>query len=315
MKYLSILALVLFITSCCGTKKTIETQSKSTKDVAVVEVSKPKNDTNETTEMVEVVDNNGNTIVEVESHEDAKEILKNLNAEKQNDSVSKKLTFYQNTSKREGYLHDLFDDLLQKHVSNDGKVNYKGFKNSYKDLLGYIKALTLLYPELNEFSKEEKLAYWINAYNALTIDLIIRNYPLESIKDIKDPWDQRLWKFGNKWQNLNDIEHKILRNMDEPRIHFAIVCASESCPKLQNKAFTANHLEEQLTNATQEFLSDTSKNELSKDRIKLSKIFKWFTKDFKQNGSLIDFLNQYSEVTISNNAKKSFKDYSWDLND
>ena len=103
--------------------------------------------------------------------------------------------------------------------------------------------------------------------------------------------------------------------MNEPRIHFAIVCASESCPKLQNTAFTAENLEEQLTKATQEFLADTSKNEISENEIKLSKIFKWFKKDFEQDGSLIDFLNKYTAIEISDKAKKSFKDYSWDLND
>ena len=102
--------------------------------------------------------------------------------------------------------------------------------------------------------------------------------------------------------------------MDEPRIHFAIVCASVSCPKLQNTAFTASNLDEQLTNATKEFLADTSKNELSEDNIKISKIFKWFKKDFEKNGSLIDFLNQYSDITISASAKKSYTDYNWNLN-
>ena len=103
--------------------------------------------------------------------------------------------------------------------------------------------------------------------------------------------------------------------MDEPRIHFAIVCASYSCPKLQNTAFTAGNLEQQLTLATQEFLSDTNRSEISENTLKLSKIFRWFDKDFEQNGSLIDFLNKYSNVTISAKAKISYKDYNWDLND
>ena len=103
--------------------------------------------------------------------------------------------------------------------------------------------------------------------------------------------------------------------MEEPRIHFAIVCASFSCPKLQNEAFTASKLEAQLTSATKAFLADTNRNEIASDRIKISKIFQWFSKDFKQDGDLIDFLNKYSETEISSNAKKSYKDYNWDLND
>ncbi|SDS20947.1 DUF547 domain-containing protein [Winogradskyella sediminis] len=209
--------------------------------------------------------------------------------------------------------HQRWHIILQKHVTIDGNVAYNRLKEDHSELDLYIDYLSENQPD-DTWTKNEKLAYWINAYNALTVDLILRNYPVKSIKDIKDPWDQRLWQFGDTWQNLNDIEHKILREMNEPRIHFAIVCASISCPKLQNEAFTASNLETQLTKATKEFLNDASKNEISEDHIKLSKIFKWFKKDFEHDGDLIDFLNQYSDVKISHAAKKSFKDYNWDLN-
>lgn len=212
-------------------------------------------------------------------------------------------------------IHSKWNTLVNDYVSNNGQVDYSSFKSNKAELQAYIEVLQDHYPNLENDSRNEKLAYWINAYNALTIDLIIKNFPLKSIKDIKDPWDQRLWKFGDQWLSLNDIEHNILRKMDEPRIHFAIVCASESCPKLQNTAFTAENLEEQLTKATKEFLADETKNNISENDLKLSKIFKWFKKDFEQDESLIDFLNRYSDITISNNAKKSFKDYSWELND
>lgn len=211
-------------------------------------------------------------------------------------------------------IHDTWHALLQKHVSEDGKVNYLKIRQS-KLLQSYIKDLQEHNITLKTANKNEVLAYWINAYNALTIDLILKNYPLKSIKDIDKPWDQHLWKFNDKWLNLNDIEHKILRELEEPRIHFAIVCASESCPKLLNKAFTAKNLDEQLTQVTQTFLADTTKNKISENNIQLSKIFKWFAKDFKNNGSLIDFLNQYSDTKISPKAKKSFLDYDWSLNE
>ncbi|MEL0653006.1 DUF547 domain-containing protein [Algibacter sp. TI.3.09] len=213
--------------------------------------------------------------------------------------------------------HTLWNDLLQKHVSDAGQVNYKAFKTDKAKLLSYIQGLNLIYTDASftSLSREEILAFWINAYNALTVDLILKNYPLKSIKDIDKPWDQRFWKLGDKWFNLSDIEHEILRKMDEPRIHFAIVCASVSCPKLQNTAFTASNLETQLTDATKEFLSDTERNELSENSIKISKIFQWFSKDFKQDGDIIDFLNQYSNIDISAKAKKSYKDYNWNLNE
>ncbi|GGD21061.1 DUF547 domain-containing protein [Hyunsoonleella pacifica] len=210
--------------------------------------------------------------------------------------------------------HETFQTLLKKHVSDRGDVNYKGLKTDWKTLRKYIDQLGKNLPDSN-WTKNEKLAYWINAYNAMTVDLILRHYPIKSIKDIKNPWKQRYWQLGEKWYNLDEIEHQILRKMDEPRIHFAIVCASYSCPKLQNEAFTPSNLEQQLTRATKEFLNDPERNSISKNNLELSKIFQWFAKDFKQNGSLIDFLNAYTETEISQSAKKQFKDYSWDLNE
>ena len=299
MKQITGLLFLVLITACSGSKKAIEiskSNEKTEKEVvkkSEVEIT-PKISF-ETGEIIDIPDNyNPNQIIKKDSSR-----------------------FHQDLKKHERSLHFLFDELLKKYVSDNGNVDYEGFKNSREKLLGYISILQNTFPKLDKLkpSKEQKLAYWINAYNALTIDLILQNYPLKSIKDIDKPWDQRLWKFGNKWLNLNDIEHQILRKMDEPRIHFAIVCASFSCPKLQNTAFTVSDIETQLTTATKEFLDDSAKNYISQDNLRLSKILKWFAKDFKTNGSLIDFLNKYTEIEISSKAKKSFKDYNWDLND
>ncbi|WJJ97496.1 DUF547 domain-containing protein [Algibacter luteus] len=218
-------------------------------------------------------------------------------------------------TKQEVFTHLAWTELLQKHVSNEGNVNYNGFNTDRKALLSYIGSLGENMPS-DTWTKDDKLAYWINAYNALTIDLILRHYPVESIKDIKNPWDQRYWQLGDKWYNLNEIEHDILRKMKEPRIHFAIVCASYSCPKLQNEAFTASKLEEQLTNATKSFINDPEKNDLTPSKIGLSKIFAWFDKDFLINGtgSIIEYINRYSNIKISPKTPKKFKDYDWSLN-
>ena len=301
MKHSLYILLVLLLVACGSRKKAVD-QNNSKSEVK--EITKVNIDSLKMIKEDVAVDDI-----------DMNKVIIDSTFTEQNASNTEELN--QKLTKREGYVHDLFSAILVKHVSSRGKVDYQGFKSSHSKLLAYINILQKMYPKFDNLrpNREEKLAYWINAYNALTIDLILRNYPVKSIKDIEKPWDQRLWKFGDKWLNLNDIEHQILRKMDEPRIHFAIVCASESCPKLQNEAFTAEKLETQLTNATVEFLEDSSKNELSENSIKISKIFKWFTKDFKTNGTLIDFLNQYSRVNISNKAKKSYKDYSWDLND
>lgn len=213
------------------------------------------------------------------------------------------------------FNHDTWNRLLQKHVSEQGQVNYKGFKADQIEFYTYLNSLSNTPPE-DSWSQNETLAYWINVYNAFTVKLILDNYPTKSIKDIKDPWNHRFIKIGNKWYTLNDVEHRIIRKMDEPRIHFALVCAAVSCPRLYNKAFTAKNMETDLDELTRGFLSDSTKNEISENDIKLSKIFKWYGGDFKTSEtSLIDFLNQYTGVRISDKAHKSYKDYNWDLND
>jgi hypothetical protein len=210
--------------------------------------------------------------------------------------------------------HALWNSLLQEYVSDKGNVNYKGFLKNMEKLKSYLNQLATNTVK-DSWSKEDKLAYWINAYNAYTVKLILDNYPLKSIKDIKDPWDVRFIKIGEKWMTLNDIEHNILRKMEEPRIHFAIVCASVSCPKLSNKAFTAENLEQQLSSATTSFLADASRNTITPTELKLSKIFRWFAKDFKQDGDIISFINTYTKIDIMENAKISFEDYDWNLNE
>ena len=210
--------------------------------------------------------------------------------------------------------HQQFSEFLSAYVSNNGNVNYKAIKNNPEALNNYLDHLSNSSPN-NSWSKNQTLAYWINTYNAFTIKLIIDHYPIKSIKDIKKPWDQKFIPIKGELLSLNYIEHHILRKMDEPRIHFAIVCASYSCPKLQNKAFTAKNLNEQLNQATKGFLNDLERNFISENKLELSKIFKWFEKDFEQKGTLIDFLNKYASTHISKHAKISYKDYNWSLNE
>ncbi|OBX22495.1 MULTISPECIES: DUF547 domain-containing protein [Bizionia] len=210
--------------------------------------------------------------------------------------------------------HSAFTEFLQKQVTDKGAVNYKQIKANDAELNAYLNQFINISPK-ESWTTNETLAYWINAYNAFTIKLIIDNYPVESIKDIKNPWDQEFIPINGKLLSLNYIEHDVLRNMNEPRIHFAIVCASASCPQLLNEAYIPEKLDKQLTNATKQFLADSSKNRIQKENLELSKIFKWFSKDFKENGSLIDFLNTYSDVKIPSDTKINYMDYSWKLND
>ncbi|MEA1785584.1 DUF547 domain-containing protein [Arenibacter sp. GZD96] len=210
--------------------------------------------------------------------------------------------------------HNAWDTLLKKYVDDDGQVDYEGFKKASSELDAYLHELAVNYPSKN-WTKEDRLAYYINLYNAGTIKLITANYPVKSIKDIKRPWDQKWLRIGDKMYSLGDIEHEILRKMNEPRIHFAINCASFSCPKLINEAYKAEHVDQQLHIAAVNFINDPNRNIISTEKAQLSEIFKWFKKDFTENGSLTDFVNQYAKTTINRKTKTGYLDYDWSLNE
>lgn len=214
----------------------------------------------------------------------------------------------------EQFDHSIFNNLLNKHVTDNGNTNYSGFIDDKKIFKRYLTALSENPPQ-ESWTKEDTLAYWMNVYNAFTIKLITDNYPTESIKNIKDAWSSRFFKIGRKWYNLQDVEHKILRKMNDPRIHFGINCASFSCPPLLNRAFTASTVNTDLDFLAHRFINDKTRNTISENNIQLSKIFKWYASDFKTDGTLIDYLNKYSEVIINKNTKRSFKNYDWSLND
>ena len=162
---------------------------------------------------------------------------------------------------RRTITHENWTKLVEQHVTLSGKVNYKGFIKDKIALDDYLDTLSN-HPPGKNWNEAEQLSYWINAYNAFTVKLIIDHYPLKSIKDIagnlpmiNSPWDMKFFKIGGVDFDLNTIEHEILRKkFEEPRIHFAINCASFSCPKLRNEAFEANKLEEQLEDQTNYFM-------------------------------------------------------------
>ena len=220
--------------------------------------------------------------------------------------------------------HDLWDAQLQDYVQVEkDRVLYPDWIEDTLRLNEYLQLLSNNHPNDKYWSEEEQLAYWINAYNAFTIQIVLRNYPVESIRDIAGPipfvnsvWDQEFIQIEDRKYSLNDIEHGILRaHFEEARIHFAINCASMSCPSLRPEAFTAQNLEEQLESQGQDFMNDPSKNVLSKDSLKLSKIFSWFEGDFTKDGSLVDFLNRYSTMEIVQEAEVEYLDYDWRLNE
>lgn len=213
--------------------------------------------------------------------------------------------------------HEAFTSLLSEHVSNEGWVNYEELKKDKDKLQSYLAYLSQNVPE-KKASKEEQLSFYINVYNAATLHLVIEHYPVESIKDIgglfQSPFKQKFILLGNETYSLDDIEKEILLSMGEPRVHFAINCASYSCPKLLNRAFEASTLNNQLEEVTRAFIL-SEENEISPNSLQLSKIFQWYKSDFESDGlTLIDFLNRYSSIRIHLKARISYSTYNWALN-
>ncbi|KEO74098.1 DUF547 domain-containing protein [Anditalea andensis] len=221
--------------------------------------------------------------------------------------------------------HQLWNELLSLYVTEQGKVNYKGLIKDKPKLERYLYTLSSSPPDKNTWSEQEQLAYWINAYNAFTVKLIIDHYPVKSIQDlhptfkiplINTVWHRKFFQIGGEDASLDEIEHKILRKeFDEPRIHFAINCASVSCPPLRNEAYEAAILERQLDEQARIFINHTRYNKLGTDRIEISPIFSWFKADFTTQSSLIDYLNKYAKNRIHPNAKVTHMKYNWDLNE
>ncbi|MCB0516554.1 MAG: DUF547 domain-containing protein [Chitinophagales bacterium] len=233
-------------------------------------------------------------------------------------------TFSQVSPETTPLSHEIWNSLLQQHVSPDGHVNYKGFIKDSLQLNRYLALLEKTNAQNTNWSESEKLAYWINAYNAFTVRLIIRHYPLESIKDItkinipfiNSPWDIKFIRIEEQTYDLNYIEHSVLRKkFEEPRIHFAINCASKSCPNLLNEAYLPETLEQQLQTAAIKFINNPQKNKLSGDEVALSEIFSWFKGDFTKKTSLIQFIHQYANTPLSEKAKINYLDYDWSLNE
>jgi len=212
------------------------------------------------------------------------------------------------------FSHAAWNTLAQKHISSAGKVNYKGFKADIAAFDGYLKSLADN-PVQSSWSRNEKMAYWINAYNAFTIKLVVNNYPVKSIMDLDGgkPWDKKWIKLGVKTYSLNNIEHDILRpTYKDARIHFAVNCAAKSCPPVWNKAWTAANLNGQLEKSAKSFINNSKYNSVGGSNAIISKIFEWYAVDF---GNIIDYLNKYANTKVVAGTTVKYQEYNWALNE
>lgn len=234
---------------------------------------------------------------------------------------------------QQGWAFDFsgWDALLKKYVAPKtiagvplNAVDYKGLGNDpiYKKLIKDLEGNSLA--EVS--TREETLTFWINVYNIMAAKMVLDHYPVESIKDagnlFRAVWKKPAGTVAGKTRTLNEIEHDILRELGEPRIHVAIVCASVSCPDLRTEAYTADSLNKQLGDQLISFLANGQKGlRLDKEHHKLylSSIFKWFEEDFNSKGGVINFLTPYAPEAIrsslsSKSLKVTYLEYNWDLN-
>jgi len=205
------------------------------------------------------------------------------------------------------------DAFFKKHVTK-GKVDYKSIKNdptTLNELLDIAAGASVSKNDSKTFQ-----AFFINGYNLSVIKGIVDNYPTKSPLDIKGFFDKTKYTLGGKTTTLNDLENKILRKNfpTEARFHFALVCAGLGCPPIISEAYTPSLLEKQLQRQTTIALNNPNFIKVKGKKVQLSKIFQWYKGDFTQNGSEIDYINQFRKEKIPTNAKVSYYPYNWSLN-
>lgn len=243
------------------------------------------------------------------------------------------------------HTHAAWTTLLRKHVrlvrgGQATRVAYAGFAIDRATLKAYRDSLSAVSPAtFTDWSKAEREAFLINAYNAFTVELILTRYPeLKSIKDLgsllSSPWKPKWIPLLGSWVSLDDIEHAMLRERgqyDDPRVHFAVNCASIGCPALREEAFVAARLDAQLDEQALRFMSDRTRNRFNaqRGRLELSKIFDWYGEDFRLGhrgiASLPAFSARYADQLADAPSHRervragaldiAFTDYEWALND
>ena len=216
--------------------------------------------------------------------------------------------------------HSVLDRVLGLYVDDAGLVDYRGLAGAQGDLTTYIESLASTDPSVLA-SDDERKAYWINAYNAITLAGILHYYPTRSIRDLPGFWQRITTNCGGQVVSLDQIEHEILRPMGDPHVHMAINCASMSCPKLANHAYTGAALEGQLDVAARAFLGSPQRNRFDSDgqRAQLSMIFSWFGSDFavKPYSGVRGFVRRYGPTLpwLAADFPVDYLPYDWSLND
>ena len=216
---------------------------------------------------------------------------------------------------------NIWDEVIQEHVSAEGFVNYNAIAATGK-IDSVIELIATTDPK-SLVTTTDKLTFYINSYNALVIKTILDGKSPSNIFSRISFFNGPEYNVAGKSLSLNDLEHKVIRPLNEPRIHFALVCAALSCPKLLNTIYTAPKLEKQFNTATRQFINNIDRNHFDREKkvAHLSKIFDWFSEDFQLNGSTISsFVAGYvnnktlAEELLEGNYEIEHNNYYWSLN-
>ena len=206
-----------------------------------------------------------------------------------------------------------YSEFLSKHISFTGNVDYAKIKENQAQLTTIIQSFEKTSPE-KIWEKNEKLAYWINAYNAYTLQLVVNYYPIKSTNEIKDIYKINFIEYKGIKISLDYVEHEILKSLEDPRYHFVINCAANGSPILNNEAIEPATIDRQMNNAARLFLNDGSKNLITESTANLSKIFDWYAGEFVTIKPFIEFVNQFSVNKVTEKTEIKFNEFNWSLN-
>ena len=219
------------------------------------------------------------------------------------------------------FPHDVFDKVVKKVVNDRGRVDYKTLAQDRADLVLFLAAVADVSPHTHPelFPTEaDKLTYWINAYNAYVLYAVIERPTMKSVNDDATNFFYfTKYKFGNEEISLYNLENEVVRKeFAEPRIHFALNCASGGCPELPPEAFTPDRLEDQLAREAREFCAHPEKVRVNGDKVEVSQIFEWYGDDFAASGGPIEFCKKWGrgDLPPADQADLSFIPYDWTIN-
>ncbi|MFD2786026.1 DUF547 domain-containing protein [Hymenobacter rubripertinctus] len=221
------------------------------------------------------------------------------------------------------HMQQPWSTLLRHHVTPDGRLDYEGLLEEEDVLYNYLQSLRKIKPAEQGWTADDTKAFWLNTYNAAATNLVLENYPIASINDIrvkvvggyKSPWEAPVVNVGGQSYSLNQIEREILRDQyQDARVHFALMYGAASQAPILAEAYDGSRLSQQLDEQTRRFLNDSAFNQLTPQHAQVSALFQSYAAEFGSEAQIIDFINRYVSVPVLPTANVEYLSFSWALN-